>query len=232
MKNLILRFLNQFKQDKSHFLLFISILTVIGCKQDNTNGIDEIKKTTELITEQPLDSILKKQLELIAVEDQTLRLMLPEVTEKFGRESSEYKYIWSLINRQDSICIKKLIKIVDTHGWVGKNRIGAKANQGIWLIIQHAELKVQEKYLPLLKESVKKNESEGWHLAFLEDRVLMHNEKKQKYGTQAIWDANLMKNRIYPIEDLKNVNQRRLNLGLETIEEYAKINGHIFDQKE
>ncbi len=178
------------------------------------------------------DSILKKEIELIGTEDQTLRLLLPQVTEKFGRESNEFKYIWSLINRQDSICLNKLIKILDTHGWVGKSKVGEKANQAIWLIIQHSELNIQEKYLPLLKESVEKGESEGWHLAFLKDRVLMRNKQKQLYGTQAVWDKTLQKNKIYPIEDLKNVNQRRKKLGLESIEKFAESNGYIFNQNE
>jgi len=38
--------------------------------------------------------------------------------------------------------------------------------------------------------------------------------------------------KIYPIDDLKNVNQRRELIGLEPIEEYAKMNGYVFDQKE
>lgn len=214
------------------FLLFISVSSFVGCTKPRTNKAKEIKKSTEFIMKKLPDSVLKRKLELIGAEDQTLRLLLPEVTNKFGRDSDEYKYVWSLINRQDSICVNKLIKIINAYGWIGKSRIGAEANQAIWLVIQHAEVKVQEKHLPLLKESVKKGESEGWHLAFLEDRVSVYNKKKQVYGTQAIWDSDLKKNKIYPIEDVKNVNQRRLNLGLKTIEEYAKSNGHIFDQKE
>jgi len=37
--------------------------------------------------------------------------------------------------------------------------------------------------------------------------------------------------KIYPIEDVKNVNKRREKIGLEPIEEYAKQNGYIFDQE-
>jgi carboxyl-terminal processing protease len=202
--------------------------------KQTTIAQDEIlDKGIELITKSSLqtDSILRKELELIGTEDQTLRLLLPEVEEKFGRESDEKKYVWSLINRQDSICVNKVIKIVDTHGWVAKSRIGTQANQAIWLVMQHAELKVQEKYLPLLKESVEKGESEEWQLAFFEDRILMYNKKEQIYGTQAIWDDDLKKNKIYPIADVKNVNQRRKKLGLEPIEVYAKSNGYIFDQR-
>ena len=174
---------------KNKILILIACLSIVACKIDNQTKTRATSTISKL--EIPNDSILKHQLELIGVEDQTLRLLLPEVIEKFGRDSKENDYIWSLINRQDSICINRLTKIIDKHGWLGKNIVGDKANQAIWLIMQHAELEIQEKYLPLLEESVTKGESQGWHLAFLEDRVLMYNKKKQKYGTQAIWDSNL-----------------------------------------
>ncbi len=186
-------------------------------------GLDIIKNNVN-----KTDSIIRKELELIKVEDQTLRLLLPNVIEKFGRESKEYKYIWSQIQKQDSISSYKLFKVLDNHGWVGKSRIGSSANQAIWLTIQHSDVEAQEKYIPLLRESVKNGESEGWHLAFLEDRILMRKKQKQIYGTQAVWDNDLKKNKIYPIEDVKNVNKKRKKLGLEPIEDYAKKNGYIF----
>lgn len=200
-----------------------------------TTAKDEcLEKGIQLIEQQLQinDSILKQELELIGIEDQTLRLMLPEAMNKFGHESEEYSYIWSLIHRQDSISLKKLINIIDNHGWLGKSRVGSTANQAIWLTLQHSELEIQEKYLPLLKESVAKGESEGWHLAYLQDRILMRKNQKQIYGTQALWDNDLKKNKIYPIEDLKNVNERRKKLGMDTVEASAEANGYIFDQKE
>lgn len=203
-------------------------------KQSKTNKDETLEKGIEIIKNQvnKTDSIIKNELELIKVEDQTLRLLLPTVLEKFGRKSEEYQYFWFLIQKQDSISSNKLITILDNHGWLGKSRVGNTANQTIWLTIQHSDLKTQEKYLTLLKESVKNGESEGWHLAFLEDRILMRNKKKQIYGTQAVWDNDLKKNKIWPIVDVKTVNQRRIQLGLEPIEEYVKSNGYVFNQKE
>ncbi|MCV6631160.1 MAG: S41 family peptidase [Flavobacteriaceae bacterium] len=187
-------------------------------------GVQIIKKSNT-----QTDSILKEKLERLGAEDQTLRLMLPEVQTKFGRESTEYKYVWSLINHQDSICVTELTKILDTYGWLGKTKVGWKANQAIWLIIQHAEVGVQEKYLPLLKASYEKGESEGWHYAFLQDRILMYKKEPQIYGTQAIWDKKLQKNKIYTTRDIKNVNMRRKQIGLEPLETYAKKNGYILN---
>lgn len=212
-------------------LILICVLSIIGCKQ-NENNESEIKGKSELVVEQLSDSILKNQLELIAVEDQTLRLILPEVGKKFGNGSDEEKFIWSLIHKQDTICINSTLKILNQYGWLGKSRVGDKANQALWLVIQHAELEQQEKFLPLLKKSVKNGESEGWHQAFLEDRILMYKKMNQIYGSQAFWDKSISKMKIYPIDDLKNVNKRREEIGLEPIEEYAKMNGYVFDQTE
>jgi len=216
---------------KYKLLILFGVLSVIGCHTNKPNA-PKGQDDTAIPVSQPLDSILKKDLEQIAVEDQTLRLMLPDVGKKFGNGSNEEKYIWSLIHRQDSICLMKTLKILDSHGWVGKSRVGNTANQALWLVIQHAELPTQEKYLPMLKESVVKGESEGWHQAFLEDRILMRSKKNQIYGSQATWDKTSGKMKIYPIDDVRNVNKRREKIGLESIEEYAKMNGYTFDQKE
>jgi uncharacterized protein (TIGR02145 family) len=160
------------------------------------------------------DSIVKYQLESIGVKDQTLRMVLPEVEKKFGRKTRETQYFWSLIHRQDSINEKEVINIIDNHGWLGISRVGEPANQALWLVIQHAPLKLQEKYLPYLKESVEKGESPGWHSAFLEDRILMRQGKKQIYGTQSITDPVSGRTDIYPIQDVENVNARREKIGL------------------
>ena len=214
-----------------NILILLAVLTFVGCNHDKPRT-PEVPMNSEITTHQALDSILKMELEHIAIEDQTLRLMLPDVGEKFGNGSSEEKYIWSLIHKQDSICLNKTIKILDEYGWLGKSRVGNTANQALWLVIQHAELATQEKYLPVLKESVEIGESEGWHQAFLEDRILMRNKRNQIFGSQATWDKVSGKMKIYPIDNVKNVNKRREQIGLEPIEEYAKVNGYIFDQKD
>lgn len=178
----------------------------------------------------PSDTLLKNRLEEIRMKDQSLRLLLPEVSKKFGQNSDEHAYFWTLIHREDRANELAITKIIDENGWLGTNRVGEAANQALWLVVQHAPVEMQEKYLPYLQESVEKNESDGWYLAFLEDRILMYNGKKQKFGSQAKYDAEGQPY-IYPIEDVKHVNERREKLGLEPIEEYAKKNGYRFDPK-
>jgi hypothetical protein len=178
------------------------------------------------------DSILKIRLESIRTKDQTLRLILPELENRFGKDSEEIKYIWTLIHFQDSINEIDVTRIIDSHGWLGTNRIGELANQTLWLVIQHAPIELQEKYIPYLRTSVKNGESEGWYLAFLEDRIAMRNGEKQIYGTQSTFNKKTGKNHIYPIQNSDNVNERRKEIGLDAIEEYALENGYIIDKEE
>ncbi len=178
------------------------------------------------------DSTLRMNLELIRTKDQTLRLILPELETRFGKNSEELKYIWTLIHFQDSINESEVIGIIDKYGWLGTNRIGEFANQTLWLVIQHAPIKIQEKYIPFLRISVEKGESEGWYLAFLEDRIAMRNGENQVYGTQSKYNKVTGKNHIYPIQNPENVNEKRKRIGLETIEEYATENGYILDKNE
>ena len=199
-------------------LFFILIITMSSTMQSQK----------EVQMEQVDYDVLKTQLETIRVEDQTLRQLLPEVETKFGIDSDELKYIWKLIHKQDSINEKKVLHIIDTYGWLGKSNVGEMANQTLWLVIQHAAIDIQEKYISYLVESVEKNESDGWYLAFLKDRILIRQGKKQRYGTQAKKDTTSGRTYINPIADPETVNERRQAIGLNSIEEYAKTHNYLF----
>lgn len=163
---------------------------------------------------------LKEKLETIRMKDQMLRQLIGNVEEKFGRDSEEMDYFWSLMNQQDSLNEIEVIKIIDEHGWVGTSEVGKTANSGLWLVIQHAPREIQEKYVPLLRESVKKGESKGSHLALTEDRILMRQGKKQLYGSQIKRDQETGKFYLHPVEDPHTLNERRAALGMSPIEDY------------
>ena len=172
--------------------------------------------------EKDFDKPLKAQLEEIRVKDQALRQLINEAEEKFGRDSEEMTYFWSLINEQDSINELAVLKIIDERGWPGSSLVGRNANTTVWLVIQHAPLKTQEKYLPLLKESVKNGESRGSNLALLEDRIEVRNERPQIYGSQI---SRNKETGLYEISNLlepKYVDKRRAEVGLGPLADYVK----------
>jgi hypothetical protein len=100
-------------------------------------------------------------------------------------------------------------------GWE-RSTIGAKANYTLFLVIQHAELAYQEKYYPLMEQSVNEGESRPGDLAMLQDRILMRQDKKQIYGSQVVFNKITGDQEFYPIEDEKNVNVRRAKGGNDT----------------
>jgi hypothetical protein len=172
--------------------------------------------------EKDFDKPLQNQLEQIYVKDQTLRQLYGEAEKKFGRASEEMKYFWQVVSEQDSLNELEVIKIIEERGWVGTNVVGGKANMTLWLVIQHAPIETQEKYLPLLEKSVKAGDSQGNHLALLEDRIQMRNGKPQTYGSQITREQESGKQIVYEIKDPEYVNQRRKSVGLGSIEDYVK----------
>ena len=122
-------------------------------------------------------------------------------------DSTNQAYVESLINK---------------YGWLDRSTFGATSNYICYLVIQHAPLEKQKKYLPMLMQSVADSESRAMDLAYLQDRVLMRENKKQIYGSQLVPDNDTGGWKFYPIEDEKNVNIRRAKIGLEPMEEYAK----------
>lgn len=203
-------------------ILFISLFFIVSCES----------KTKEN-QEYPIlsDTELRKHLEAFGDKDQKYRVQIDEVIDQYGLNSLEAQQLSDLIAKNDSILCNLVVKIIDQYGWLGKSRIGEEANHNLWLIIQHAPLEVQEKYLPLLRQSVKENESFPQDLAYLEDRLLMRKKLPQIYGTQATMDPTSGKISIYEIKDVEHVNERRQKIGLGTIEEYSESNGYTFGQR-
>jgi hypothetical protein len=124
----------------------------------------------------------------------------------------------------DSCNLAEVEPLIAKYGWPGKSFVGVSGNQTVFLVIQHADLATQEKYLPLMEKSVEEGESQLSDLALLQDRVLMRQGKKQIYGSQVVFNKEGAPE-FYPIEDEKYVNDRRKKAGLEPIEEYAKYFG-------
>ena len=88
------------------------------------------------------------------------------------------------------------------------------------MVLQHATLEEQEKYLPSMKASVREN-CDASQLAMLTDRVRVGQGKGQLYGSQ--FERDLETGRILkPVDEPELLNQRRLEIGLPPLDEYLK----------
>jgi hypothetical protein len=191
-----------------------------------------MKKTTSLIISMiglalglnscNYDKPLKRELLKIWNDDQEIRNKSADAWEKYGGDSPVVDSLNEIMQYTDSINLVKVIKILDERGWVGKDKIGKLANNTFFVVIQHSDLKIQQKYLPMMRKAVKEGKSEANWLALLEDRVALGEGKKQIYGSQIFWDKETNKSYVAPLEDPDNVDKRREEVGLDPLAHYLK----------
>ncbi|MFB3389073.1 DUF6624 domain-containing protein [Flavobacterium sp. LAR06] len=210
---------------KQLFLIGFIFLSCVGYSQ---NGINKDLKIE-------LDSIMKSdQILREFVDSETSEDRKKEILKEVGRENdpSFRKNIWSAINKQDSINLIKIEKIIAVYGYPGKSLVGEPTNESAWFVIQHSS-KIAN-YLPMIEEAAKKGEIPFTKYAMMQDRYLTQQGKEQIYGTQGQGKQVTNKetgkkeffNYISPIENPEKVNELRKKAGFtSTVEENAKRMG-------
>jgi tetratricopeptide (TPR) repeat protein len=190
-------------------------------KKEWDKTLGKLEKKLKLM-EANYDKPLQAELLAILEEDQKYRIQINETQKKFSPESKEMQDLWRMISQVDSINLIKVKKILDEKGWVGKDKIGAQANSALFLVIQHADLETQKKYLPMMKEAVTKGNASPGSLALLIDRIEIREGRKQVYGSQIGTHPNNKTMYVLPLTDPDNVDKRRAGVGLGPISDYIK----------
>jgi CubicO group peptidase (beta-lactamase class C family) len=164
--------------------------------------------------------------------DQYMRNLFMKVTDQgfddrekefFQKAYSRRFYLMDWQNTQD---LKELLKI---HGWFKISEWGKQLDKQAWLLVQHAdnEPEFQKEVLKTLSVLYKIKETDPSNYAYLYDRVASSfsdptKRKPQRYGTQGsctgpgTWEP-------LPIEDAFNVDKRRAEVGLPTLQEYIAV---------
>ncbi|MBW1657282.1 DUF6624 domain-containing protein [Flavobacterium quisquiliarum] len=182
--------------------------------------IDKLQKKVDSIGVR-YDKTLEKELIDIYTEDQGIRVEFMKIYKDPNSSKSKIDSIGKIMNKKDSINLVKVMKILDEKGWVGKDVVGTQGNQTLFLVIQHSLLKYQQKYLPMMRQAVKKGNANISNLAYLEDRVALREGRKQIYGSQSAKNRKTNKWYFSPMIDPDNVDKRRAEVGLGTMKEYA-----------
>jgi len=190
-------------------------------KKEWTKTIEKLQKKLDIMSAN-YDKPLQKELLDIYADDQGVRGAAMKIYKTKGSGSKSLDSIGKIMNYKDSINLVKVMKILDEKGWVGKNVVGATANETLYLVIQHSDLKYQQKYLPMMRDAVKKGNASPGNLAYLEDRVALREGKKQIYGSQVSNHPITKKPFVSPLEDPDNVDKRRATVGLGTLSDYLK----------
>ena len=112
-----------------------------------------------------------------------------------------------------------LRKLVEAHGWPTKSTLGPEASQAAWLLAQHADHDpVFQVYCLSLMKALPENEVNPVNVAYLEDRVRVNQGQMQLYGTQFYEEEGFFGPR--PIDDIGNLDTRRMAVGLEPFSDY------------
>ena len=175
------------------------------------------------------DITLMAILDTIYQKDQGYRHQRDAMEKAYGRESKELKSAEKQMKEQDSLNLIKVEKILNERGWLGPDIIGYFGNLTLWLVIQHSAPEIVEKYLPMMSEAVLKGDATANHLGYLVDRNRKDQNRKQIYGSQFGNDTLTGEGYVWPLEDPDNVNKRRAEIGLGTMQEYLSELGSTWD---
>lgn len=206
-------------------ILFTSL--ILSCGKNKNQHSQDLSSAEN--TSIPADS-LRTVLEEMHDRDQGIRKELME-----SRNKPEEMYsIIERMNTTDSLNQEQVKIILEKYGWLGISSVGEKASGAIFYVVQHAPVEFMEEYYPQLEELVSRRDASKQHAAMMQDRILMYNNQKQLYGTQA---SNLVREDetmvMWPVEDPGNVNTRREEVGIHgTIEEAAASMNAEYDPKE
>ena len=193
--------------------------------------LEQIQKNKET-AEASLNRPLANMLDSIFDKDQEPRLRIGEIEKKYGARSPEMTKLWEEIQFNDSMNLLKVAEVLDKYGWLGPEVVGDKGSNVLFLVIQHSDLPVQEKYLPMMREAVKNGKAKASSLALLEDRVALRQGKLQIYGSQISTDPNTGEKYVQPLDDPDHVDERRESVGLSSLAHYVKNWGLKWDVEE
>ncbi len=164
---------------------------------------------------------LMQEMAEIRVSDQAQRQEMRGVEEKYGWDSPQMDSLWKIQLYSDSVNTQRIEEIIAEYGYPGKSLVGPGQAATAFLVIQHADLEVQEKYLPIITAAADADEVSWRSVALLVDRVNMRNGKPQIYGSQVGRDELSGQHYFFEIQNPEKIDSIRNTVGLGPIQEYG-----------
>jgi hypothetical protein len=176
------------------------------------------------VTYGQMDSLTSKILDSIKVEDQKWRNLSYKVAN--GEiDTLTIAQIKTRISEVDSLNYLIITDLFNRYGYLGYNKVGVISSHYFWLLVQHSDKHpdFQERVLDSMKIEASKGNSSMKDYAYLLDRVKVNTGRLQIYGTQMQYDSINSTYETKPVEEPANLNMRRQEVGLSTIEDYIRI---------
>jgi hypothetical protein len=187
------------------------------------NQVKENAKENMAKIEAKYNKPLRQELLEISKNDQEFRKKRNIVIKEQGIDAKAVDSLTKLMLAMDSVNLVRIVAFLNKYGWQSPDQVGRDASTTQFLVIQHADLQTQIKYLPMIRKAVSDGYEFPDNLALLEDRMALRQGKKQLYGTQLILDPETNKYIILPVEDPDNLNKRRKETGMAHLDAYLKM---------
>lgn len=192
-------------------LLFFLSLCLTGISQVVSYTFDPDKVNKEL----------KAKMDSLYQEDQQYRMEYVKLARSGSASKKSIDSVKAIMHLKDSANLVIAEQLIAKYGWLGAQEIGMQGTQALFLIIQHANLKTQKKYYPLIKQAEKDGKILSSNVAILEDRIAVREGRPQPYGSQGYYDQEKNKTFVYPLKDVEHLDSLRKSMGLQPMNTYV-----------
>ena len=96
--------------------------------------------------------------------------------------------MWARQTAIDAADLARVEAIVAGRGWPGFSVAGRDGSNAAWLVVPHAPLEAQKRFLLVVQAAVDAGDAAPSELALLVDRVRARTDRPQLYGSQALRD--------------------------------------------
>ena len=193
------------------FLLLVALFATMACAKKGKSKVRTNISAIPTSLSAFLDTIWKAEQEPIAMRDSLMDI--------YGAESKEAAVYQEIFRKNHSSNIRKIRAILDDHGWPDTHVIGDHGNRSICNVLQHADQKTRELYLPMMRQAVLDKKLEPRYLVRAEDRLATDRGELQIYGGQMKYYPETKSFNIWPVFDPINIDKRRAEIGLGPIAE-------------
>lgn len=182
-------------------------------------------KSNEDKKNEGLDLPLLHLLDSMKKEDQKWRVNMRKY--RNGELSDDTTLFQSIINKIkliDSLNYYQLKNIFSNYGFPNYDQVGQNGSHDFWLLVQHQDRHpgFQDSVLAKMKIEVDLKKAAAINYAYLLDRVRVNSGEKQVYGTQCMLNEDKTSYIPQPVIDPEKLNERRLSIGLDSIENYIE----------
>ena len=211
---------------KNLILILALTLSLFACDSLTTTNTQKPTTPTgdDRITTETSDNPTTQALLDMRQREQALQTKIDEASDKFGDEQA----LFELDEQQQKMQVEhmtKLEELMSSEGWISSKKYGKTASIQALNIMKNAPGERLAPHLDALLKATENGEANPPEVAYIHDKVLMHQGKKQLYGTQIAFNEKKGINDVYPIQDEANVDTRRAKVGLGPLADALKKMG-------